>query len=238
MSYWNSFTNLYTRAISSFRPVVRYTPQVYTAPLFNYTSSYVPNFSTNYFPKLPMPCFNFKMPSFNFNLSSTWKGIKNTTQKVTRWGSNLGSNIVTAAKKYLGYNEANGSYKLFTNGRTEAWCADFSTYVTKEAFKASGKAVPKGFGSASVEGLRQWGIKNNCYLKTAGLSNKTGLIKNNVKPGDLIVFKEQGRSHVGVVESIGADGKIHTIEGNTSDKVARRSYAANNSTISGFVQMA
>ncbi len=63
-------------------------------------------------------------------------------------------------------------------------------------------------------------------------------MKNNVKPGDLIVFKEQGRSHVGVVESIGADGKIHTIEGNTSDKVARRSYAANNSTISGFVQMA
>ena len=81
----------------------------------------------------------------------------------------LGSNIVTAAKKYLGYNEANGSYKLFTNGRTEAWCADFSTYVTKEAFKASGKAVPKGFGSASVEGLRQWGIKNNCYLKNRRL---------------------------------------------------------------------
>lgn len=230
MSYWDVFTNLYTRAITNFAPAVKYTPQTY-ASLFSYSPAYVQQYRS-------LPVFNFRMPSFNFSFSSVWNGTKNAVKKVARWGSNLGSNIINTAKKYLGYKESNGSYKLFTQGRTEAWCADFATYVTKEAYKGSGKAVPKGFGSPSVEGLRQWGIKNNCYLKTAGAANKTNLIKNNVKTGDLIIFKEQGRSHVGIVESIGADGKIHTIEGNTSDKVARRSYAANNSTISGFVQMA
>ena len=223
MSYWNVFTNLYTRAITNFVPAVKYTPQAY-APLFSYSPAYVPQYRS--------------LPVFNFSFSSVWNGTKTAVKKAVRWGSNLGNNIITAAKKYLGYNESNGSYKLFTQGRTEAWCADFATYVTKEAYKGSGKGVPKGFGSPSVEGLRQWGINNNCYLKTAGASNKANLIKNNVKTGDLIIFKEQGRSHVGIVESIGADGKINTIEGNTSDKVARRSYAANNATISGFVQMA
>jgi hypothetical protein len=155
-----------------------------------------------------------------------------------RLGSNLGKNIASIASSYLGYNEKNGSYKKFTSGRTEAWCADFATYVTKEAFRRSGKSLPTGFGSSSVEGLRSWGLANNCYLKTSGKQNKTSLIKNNVKSGDIIIFKENGASHTGIVDYIAADGTIHTIEGNTSDQVAKRSYSPNNATISGFVQMA
>ena len=41
------------------------------------------------------------------------------------------------------------------------------------------------------------------------------------QPGDLIVWDE----HIGVVESVDADGTIKTIEGNSSDQVARRTYA-------------
>ncbi len=63
-------------------------------------------------------------------------------------------------------------------------------------------------------------------------------IKNNVKSGDIIIFKENGRSHTGIVKEILADGTIKTIEGNTSDKVGERSYSANDRTISGFVQVA
>ena len=40
------------------------------------------------------------------------------------------------------------------------------------------------------------------------------------QPGDLIVWDE----HIGVVESVGADGTINTIEGNSSDQVSARSY--------------
>jgi hypothetical protein len=153
-------------------------------------------------------------------------------------GSNIGQNIVSIANSYLGYNESNGSYKLFTYGRTEAWCADFATYVIKEAFKRSGKLLPLGFGSTSVDGLRNWGLVNNCYLRIAGKSNKASLIKTNVKAGDIIILKENGASHTGIVDYIASDGTIHTIEGNTSNKVAKRSYSPNNASISGFVQMA
>ena len=38
------------------------------------------------------------------------------------------------------------------------------------------------------------------------------------QPGDLIVWDE----HIGIVESVGADGSIHTIEGNSSDSVSQR----------------
>lgn len=180
--------------------------------------------------------FNFgSIPSlFNFAQNN----FQNSSNSSIRLNGGFGSSILSSAYKYLGYNENNGSYKLFTNGRTEAWCADFVSYVVKEAAQKSGKSLPSGFGSASVEGLRQWGKNNNCYLHTANSANKKEVIKNNVKPGDIVIFKENGRSHTGVVASVDSNGNIKTVEGNTSDKVGERTYSANNSTISGFVQLA
>jgi len=164
--------------------------------------------------------------------------LKATGERAWNYIKGLGKSIIKTAAKYLGFNEANGSYKKFTNGRTEAWCADFVTYVTKEAFRAAGKSIPAGFGSPSVSGLRDWGIRTGRYMQTAGKSNKAGLIAKNVKPGDIIIFKNQGASHTGIVEKVDSNGTIHTIEGNTSNKVARRTYAANNGRISGFIHMA
>ncbi len=171
-------------------------------------------------------------------LGNVWNKAKNGIKSAVRFVGNLGKDIVSVAKKYLGMNEKDGSYKLFTNGRTEAWCADFVTYVVKETCQQTGKSLPAGFGSASVSGLRDWGIRNNCYLETASASNKVDTIKNNIKAGDIIIFKEHGRSHTGIVHEILADGTIKTFEGNTSDKVGERSYSANDRTISGFVQVA
>lgn len=234
MSYWNVFTNLYTAAISqAYRPVfsssIKTLGSFSTTPLFTYANYYTPTFTAAY-----TPTFNFTFPKF---FSSIGNRIKKAGKYIARLGSNIGNNIVSIARKYLGYNEKNGSYKKFTGGKSHAWCADFDSFVIKEAFRASGKNVPSGFGSSSVEGLRQWGIKNGCYLKTSGKSNKSQLIARNVKPGDLIIFKENGKSHTGIVSSI-KNGKIYTIEGNTSNKVAERSYALTNSSISGFVQVA
>ncbi|MFQ8626029.1 MAG: hypothetical protein ACLSA2_05950 [Candidatus Gastranaerophilaceae bacterium] len=41
-----------------------------------------------------------------------------------------------------------------------------------------------------------------------------------------------------MVAEVNSDGTFKTIEGNTSDKVAYRNYSANDSKISGFVQLA
>lgn len=238
MSYWDTFTNIFTRAVATqvvptVTPVVPYRTLA-TTPLFTYKMPQYtyPTYSTPITYGTPSS-FNFK--NFFGNIGSS---IKSGFQKVVRWCSNVGANIISAAKKYLGYNEKDGSYKLFTGGKNHAWCADFSSHVVKEAFRMAGKTVPSGFGSSSVSGLMAWANKNNCFLKTAGLSNKAGVIKNNVKAGDLIIFKEGGRSHVGIVEKIDANGTIHTIEGNTSNKVARRTYSPNNRTITGFAQIA
>ena len=42
------------------------------------------------------------------------------------------------------------------------------------------------------------------------------------QPGDLIVWDE----HIGIVESVGPNGQVNTIEGNSSDQVTRRQHAA------------
>ncbi len=238
--YWNVFTNLFAKSTAN--PFALAVKPVYRASsLFSsYPAKYAYSATTYAYPNYT----SFATPKFNFNynfsnLFSNWGSrIKSTFNNVKRWASNLGSGIVSTAKKYLGYNERNGSYKLFTSGKNHAWCADFSTYVVKEAFRNAGKSLPSGFGSSSVSGLMNWAKSKGCFLQTAGIANKSGIIKGKVKAGDLIIFKNGGKSHVGVVESIGADGRINTIEGNTSNKVARRSYSANDRTITGFAQIA
>ena len=47
---------------------------------------------------------------------------------------------------------------------------------------------------------------------------ETGATVEHLKPGDLIVW---GGEHIGLVESVDANGTIHTIEGNSSDAVSR-----------------
>lgn len=151
--------------------------------------------------------------------------------------SNFGLELCNTASNYLGYNEDDGSYKLFTDGREEAWCADFVTHVVNETCEKTGKAKPAGFGSSSVSDLRDWGILNNAYLQTEFSANKNDLIAQNVKPGDVVIFKN-GKSHTGIVKDVAADGSFTTIEGNTSDKVGIKNYTANDPSVSGFVSLA
>jgi hypothetical protein len=177
---------------------------------------------------------DFKIPS---GLDNSSESLSNTSYKGSL-NLGFGQSITNVAKSYIGYNEGDGSYKIFTNGRKEAWCADFVTYTVKQAAKESGKTLPSDFGSSSVSGLREWGIKNNCYLATSNKSNKSSIIQEKAKSGDIIIIKENGKSHTGIVDRV-ENGKIYTIEGNTSnDKVAKKSYSINDSSISGFIQIA
>ena len=148
---------------------------------------------------------------------------------ISRVVSNSGSAIVDTAMKYLGYNESNGSYLKFTNGDEIAWCAAVVTYVVKETLGADTTA---GFGSNAVSGLRDWGKANGRYISRSQWSQ--------VKPGDIMIQKENGASHTGIVTKVDPDGTIHTIEGNTSNMVAERTYKPGSSgynKISGFVLM-
>lgn len=228
-----------------------YFPPNNTTGFMNFT---MPNFSLMSNLTTPssfMPSFNFTMPStspnsiiqlystlfgkaytpFNFNFNNNYNFSS------TRMTGNMGKDIVATAKQYVGYKESDGSFKLFTGGKNHAWCADFVSYVVKEAYKGNGKKIPSGFGSSSVESLKNWGINNNCYLNTSNSSNKSSLIAKNVKPGDVVIFKN-GTSHTGIVTKVNPDGSFQTIEGNTSNKVAYRNYSSNDSKVSGFIQIA
>jgi hypothetical protein len=43
--------------------------------------------------------------------------------------------------------------------------------------------------------------------------------------------------HIGIVESVGADGAINTIEGNSSNMVARRQYGSDGGGAVGYVRL-
>ena len=167
------------------------------------------------------PRFNFTLPAISRTYDNFVRNIKNfgrsafnSARNVYYAAKSAGKNLVETAKKYMGYNEKDGSYKLFTNGRSEAWCADFVSYVAKQH--------GVNLNQRSVEGIRQWGIKNGTYHQGA-------------KVGDAIILKN-GMSHTGIVEKV-ENGKVTVIEGNSSNRVKRVTYNANDRRISGYVTL-
>lgn len=69
-----------------------------------------------------------------------------------------------------------------------------------------------------------------CYFK-----NKGQFHTKDPQPGDQIFFGTSldNSTHTGIVESVDKK-QVHTIEGNTSDQVARRNYSLTNSRILGY----
>ena len=68
------------------------------------------------------------------------------------------------------------------------------------------------------------------YYKAKGQFHTSG-----PQPGDQIFFGKSldNATHTGIVESVDSK-QVHTIEGNTSDQVARRNYSLTNSRILGY----
>lgn len=120
-------------------------------------------------------------------------------------------------------------YPNWYNGRKNgfAWCDMFVDWCFLTAFGYE-KALAllcqpeKSAGAGCKYSLR--------YFK-----NKGQFYTSDPKPGDQIFFGTslEDVSHTGLVEKADSS-KVYTIEGNTSDQVARRSYALNNSRILGY----
>lgn len=160
---------------------------------------------------------------------------------VTQSSKAFSQKIADNAQKYLGFNEADGSFRRFSNDKE--WCADFVTYVVRETYKSQGLNPPSGFGSWRCENLKKWAIKNNKFLFTAGKANKQDIIKSHVKPGDIVIMRENGASHTGIVKSVDRKtGDYVTIEGNVKtqkgiDMVVSVNHSPYESDVSGFIQL-
>lgn len=103
------------------------------------------------------------------------------------------------------------------------WCAYFVSWVSQQAGTPLGEV---GQGFASVDAVYAWAQRTG-----RAVPNSPGA-PARPNPGDLIVWDE----HIGLVESVDPDGTVHTIEGNSSDMVARRTHDAGSAL--GYVRLA
>lgn len=149
---------------------------------------------------------------------------------VTPAGGTVGQKMVALAQREIGVKEEpmgsnDGArikeYRTATAGSgVGPWCAYFTSWLAKSAGAPVGEA---GQGFGSVDALYSWAQRTG-----KAVQNGPGVKPN---PGDLIVWDE----HIGMVESVDADGTVHTIEGNSSDQVIRRTHAATSAL--GYVKM-
>jgi hypothetical protein len=103
------------------------------------------------------------------------------------------------------------------------WCAYFTSWAAREAGVPLGD---NGQGFGRVDDVYSWAQKSGKAIPNTG-GNVTP------QPGDLIVWDE----HIGVVKNVDADGTIHTIEGNSSDRVSERTYAPGARPAIGYVRL-
>ena len=137
---------------------------------------------------------------------------------------NLVRGEVGVAEQPPGSNDAPriAQYRKATVGSgVGPWCAYFTSWAAREAGVPLGE---NGQGFGRVDDVYAWAERSGKAIP-AGSSAP--------QPGDLIVWDE----HIGVVESVGVDGTINTIEGNSSDQVAQRSYAPGSRPAIGYVRL-
>lgn len=151
--------------------------------------------------------------------------------------------VLTVARGWLGYSEANGKFKEILNvynshkplargyaiKASDAWC---DAFVSAVAIKA---------GAVDIIGTEVGCGKHVEIFKKLGIWIEDGTV--TPKPGDIILFNwddatqpnDNGADHIGFVEQVYGN-TIVTIEGNMSEKVGRRTINKGWGYIRGFAR--
>jgi hypothetical protein len=145
-------------------------------------------------------------------------------------GTKSGAGIVSLARAEVGQREApmgsNDSPRIaqyrtaVPGGPVGPWCAYFASWVSKQNGTPLGE---RGQGFARVDDVYAWAQRTG-----KAVPNGPGVTP---KPGDLIIWDE----HMGIVEDVLPDGRVRTIEGNSSDQVSQRVHPAGSAL--GYVRM-
>jgi len=162
---------------------------------------------------------------------ATAAGAATAAAPVAANGTGAGAKMVALAQAEIGQTEqppgSNDSpriaeYRTATAGSgVGPWCNYFVSWAAKQAGAPLGE---QGQGFGAVAATWDWAQRTGRAMGPAEKPN----------PGDLIVW--DGR-HIGMVESVLPDGRIQTIEGNSSDQVARRTYDSGGGGAVGFVRL-
>jgi len=161
---------------------------------------------------------------FDARTAAALRGVLAVPPLPSNTGSDLRSRIVAIARSQLGQGESPRGSNCTKFGPCEEWCADFATWVWRQAGISSIGRI------AWVPDLPLWGRRRGSWKPGAW---------NNPQPGDMVIFSGL---HVALVERVTAR-TITIIAGNTStNNVARRGpaspsngYAMGPAAISGYV---
>jgi hypothetical protein len=159
-------------------------------------------------------------------------GPTGATALPTTGGTPAGQAMVNLARQEVGVAEqppgSNDSpriaqYRQATAGSgVGPWCAYFVSWAARSVGAPLGE---QGQGFGSVEQVWDWAQRSGKAIPAGTQPPQTG---------DLIVW---GGRHIGMVESVDPDGTIHTIEGNSSDRVSQRTYGPDGGGATGFVRL-
>ncbi len=166
-------------------------------------------------------------PLVDFSTLLAAAGAPGTAPASTASGGSAGMRALAAAESQLGQAEsppgsndgpAIARYRSAVEGAYAGapWCAYFVSWAAAQAGAPLGD---RGQGFGSVAEITDW-------------ASRTGRLTMTPQPGDLILF---GTRHVGIVESVNADGTLTTVEGNASDAVSRETHSPSEAT--GFVRL-
>lgn len=149
--------------------------------------------------------------------------------------------LLDTARAELNYHEGYDNYIKYAQGnwdnqfygwdlQNQPWCDVFVDWCFCQTFGLqTGAAMTYqtvGSGSALCSASASYYEKNNAFY-------------NYPQPGDQVFFFSNGAiNHTGLVESVAGSGanwtSFTTIEGNSSDQVARRTYNHGNNKVAGF----
>lgn len=191
----------------------------------------------------------YKNISTRYQYAQAWYNqIDSISSAVTPSTTNTGLTLTQAiekllitARKELGYHEGYNNYIKYAENnwdnqfygwdlQNQPWCDVFVDYCFTTAFGMQiGAAMTYqsiGRGSALCSASMSYYRNNNALF-------------NYPQSGDQVFFYYNGAvNHTGIVESVNGSGEnwssFTTIEGNTSDQVARRTYIRGNGSIAGF----
>ena len=131
--------------------------------------------------------------------------------------------FINVALSQLGYKETGKNFTKYGEWygiNPGAWCAMFVTWCAHNS-GISTDIIP--FYCGCTAGMKWFVDRNQFGYKETYIP----------KRGDIIFFLSDGAGHTGIVT--GCSGNtVYTIEGNTSNMCARRSYNLNHSTITGY----
>lgn len=152
-------------------------------------------------------------------------------------GAANAGDIVGIAEAELKKNvqEYDSNTMKYTDGNREAWCADFVSWVYKEAGTPFTDGASGGWRQASVLNLQAWFKSKHTYFKVG---------EQKPQPGDVAFYigsqtADSGSSqHVNIVTKVEGD-TMTVIGGNQSDKVTEYTQAIKlgQSSLVGFGRM-